>query len=128
MKRLAFEPGAKLKPHEKKMVEWILQNLGGRVVVKRRSNVEGKMTADIVYDGRLAEIKATSGTLSTLDGQVRRAIKQAKGDIVFVDITGASYTNKEALRVIEHRMYRSDLKEAYVLRNWKLVKHMIWPE
>ena len=119
--RIGIEPGAGLMPHEWAMAEIILRCLDGKVIVQKVSDIPGVKRADMLYNGDLAELKHTAGLLATLDGHLRRAAKQAKGELVFIDITGASYSNTDAVAVIINRMHRSGLKETLLMRDGKII-------
>lgn len=114
------ETGAYLRKHEEKVLDWIVDNVGGKIVVLKKNEEDHISTPDLrmmMY----AEIKTTSGTLNTLDKHVRQACKQTGGGWLFIDITGAGYSDFEAIATIQNRMLRNGLSDTWIIRDGKLV-------
>ena len=116
-----MEEGAEPSMKEWEMIVWILENVGGELVVRRVIDKKGMKTSDLIHDGIFAEIKHTNGVLNTLNKRLGKATKQAKGGKVFVDITGAKYSNDEAIIVAISRVMSKELSEIYLIRKEKLV-------
>ena len=117
-----FEKNATLNRREEKVVKWANNYFGGKITVLAESNKRGVKTPDIRINNIKFEIKSTSGTLKTLDTQIRYASHQSKN--IIVDITGAKYNAIEAYKVIRRRMERNDIEQVYVIRNGKLLKRL----
>lgn len=122
--RLTLEDGADLRPHEWVMIEWILENLPKKVIVRKESTKKGVTTSDIFLDGQRFEMKQTAGTLGTLDRHVKRAVHQSRGEGAIINICSEKYGIAEATIVIMNRMRRSGLSEAYILQELRLVSHL----
>lgn len=115
-----YEKGAKLNSKELGVLNWITENVGGKILVLKTKMINGIKSPDLQMD-IFAEIKNTSGSLNTLDKHIRQAAKQTRNGRVFVDITDAEYSNVEAIVTTANRMLRSGLLEACIIRNDELV-------
>ena len=116
--------GARLRDDEEIFLEWIIGNIGGHAIILRKNETKDFKTPDIIYNGKLFELKRTSGQISTLDSHLRYSAKQTRGGGTFVDITGSNYALSEAISTSLNRMRRSGLSEVYLIKNWELLCHL----
>ena len=123
--RVIFEPGARLKPKEKVLLDWLVNNFDGCITVLVESQQEGIKMPDIFCSGRRVELKTTSGNLTTLDTLLRRAAKQAHGECAIVNLVQVSYSLQEACEVALKRMKRSNLSEVYLLVDGVAKAHLV---
>lgn len=123
--KVLFEPLAHLNVEEKVLLEWLVNNFGGQIIVLAESQQEGIKTPDILCGDYRIEFKTTSGNLNTLDTLLRKAAKQAQGDCVVVNLVRVKYSLQEACITALRRMRRSNLSEVYLLTNGITQVHLI---
>lgn len=123
--RIMREAGATLNNSEQLMVDWAAEHIGGEIRILKTSDKEGIEMPDLNINRKKVEIKTTSGTLNTLDAHVRKAASQTQKGTAMININGAEYSNREAIEAITHRMNRSGLKEVYLFRGKRLIKHIV---
>lgn len=118
------EKGSSLNYQEEHVLGWIARHIGGKIIVLKKREQDGATTPDLKMS-QLAEIKNTSGNLNTLDKHIRTAAKQTEHGWVFVNISGAKYTDEEAITTVKNRMLRSGLSQTWIIRDDKLIAHII---
>lgn len=123
--RITKEQGAHLNTAESATLRWIVRYVGGDITILKTKQENGIKSPDLKINKTLVEIKNTSGNLGTLDKHMRQAAKQTRGGMAYVDITGASYEDVEAITIVANRMLRSGLSEAILIRAGKLVARII---
>ena len=113
-----------IEDQELVLIIWTIINIGGDLIVLNERS--SGLSPDLIVDNIETELKNTSGNLNTLDTQVRKAAKQTEGRRLVINIDGkVSYSNEEAIDVISRRMFRNNLREVYVLKDYFLVNHMV---
>ena len=118
------DPENLLTEKERKSAEWLRDNLGGSIVAIPRADIDNVMTPDLLWNGTALEIKNTNASLSGLDQAVRKAKHQTKGGGVLIDITGADYTDDQAVKQVSGRLRRSGGKFAIIIRDANLVSYL----
>ena len=113
-----------LSPKETDAAEWLKRTVGGSIVAVPRAEVDGVKTPDLLWNGKPLEIKHTNSSLSALDKAIRRAKHQTDSGGVLIDITGAMYTNEEAIKQVIYRLNRSGGRFVILLRDEILVAYI----
>ena len=112
-----------LKSHEKILLVWTIINIGGEIIVLEEDS--DNLSPDLIVDNIETELKFTSGNLNTLDSHVRKAAKQTEGRRLVLNISSeASYSNEDAINTISRRMFRSNLREVYLLKDYQFVSRI----
>ncbi|MBR2600742.1 hypothetical protein IKE07_01205 [Candidatus Saccharibacteria bacterium] len=112
-----------LKSHEKILLVWTIINIGGEIIVLEEDS--DNLSPDLIVDNIETELKYTSGNLNTLDSHVRKAAKQTEGRRLVLNISSeASYSNEDAINTISRRMFRSNLREVYLLKDYQFVSRI----
>ena len=67
------------------------------------SNEIGQKTPDLIWNGRMLELKSIS-SIPAIDRQIHRAVKQIdKNGIIAIDISGQTEAAAQTLKEIEYR-------------------------
>ena len=102
---IVFDRGYDKETHQEEVrfSEWIHNTLGGDVYVLAESNEIGQKTPDLIWNGRMLELKSIS-SIPSIDRQIHRAVKQIdKNGIIAIDISGQTEDAAQTLKEIEYR-------------------------
>ena len=121
---VSFQPGASLSPNEQNAVDWMHDNLGGDITVLARSHVSGVKSPDIEWRGELVDIKHVRGNLNSLDKVVRTAMHQTNNNGAFIDISGAAFSDADAVKTATERLARREGNYVILVRDGVLVGYI----
>jgi len=121
---ITYETDAKLNDNELNTVNWIHNNIGGDIKVLAESNINGVKNPDLEWNGSHLEIKHTSGNIGTFSKRVQEAMRQTLNGGAAIDISGAGYSNEEAIGAAISRL--SGRNDGYVIlvRDSKLIGYI----
>ena len=122
--RLTKAPGARLNANEQNAVDWMHDNLGGDITVRAESGVPNVPNPDIEWRGELVDIKHTSGSRDTLSKRVQKAMRQTGGGGAFIDISGAAFSNADAIDTVTRRMMGGGGNYVILVRDGVLVGYI----
>ena len=122
---IVIEPGAKPNTNELNIVNWLHSTLGGDITVLKKIDMDNVKTPDLLWRGGLLEVKHVSGTLGTLDKQVRTGLSQTNNGGVLIDITGAAFSDSEAISAAINRIDRKSGDYIILIRDNNLIAYIV---
>lgn len=110
---------------EIKMAQWLHDNLGGDILLLNESKINGQMTADYLWRGRLWDLKTLSSEKAA-NSAVRHGIKQIGSNPggIILDMGNNDFSQTKLWDVINKRMgwYETDHKiDILLLANGEIV-------
>lgn len=105
------------KPHERHTAR-ILSSNGFKVLVRERSNVEGRRTSDCMINGHATDFKSPiGGTKNTIDGLIRQAARQGAAVVIDLSARANGISDADAISSIPHSLKRRGLEHCILIKH-----------
>lgn len=124
------DPNPEIAKIDKRQANWLIETFGGTIKPITRSNIKGKGTADcywackLFYKAKKVEFKSSNGSKSSINGQIKKAIKKQikQSDVLMLEInSNPKRPMQDILAHIQREASYYNLQNIIVKQNSKLI-------